>query len=150
MKAPSSSEEGVGGGGPTRDVMLKRAAAMRVNLPEPERRMWMELRDSRFMGLKFRRQYVIGNRIVDFFCPAKGLVIEIDGETHDLDVDARRDAKLVWMTGFHVVRFTNLDVMQNLDGVLLSLKMALDQLPDRWPNRREHHPPTPSSKEEGE
>nr|WP_254912975.1 endonuclease domain-containing protein [Novosphingobium sp. B 225] len=130
--------------------MLKRAAAMRRNLPEPERRLWMELRDSRFMGLKFRRQYVIGNRIVDFFCPARGLAIEIDGDTHDPERDARRDLALLRLSGFRVVRFSNHDVMSNLDGVLLSLKMALEQQPERWPNRRAHHPPTPSSEEEGE
>jgi very-short-patch-repair endonuclease len=101
-KAPSSSEEGVGGGGPTREILLRRAAEMRKNPTEPEKRLWMVLRGSRLAGYKFRRQAVIGWRIVDFFCPEKGLVIEIDGGTHDRDVDLRRDFELERNTGFVV------------------------------------------------
>jgi very-short-patch-repair endonuclease len=148
-KAPSSLEEGVGGGGPTRDVLLKRAAEMRRNMPEPERRLWMALRDSRFFGHKFRRQAVFPGRIVDFFCPAKGLVIEIDGHTHDPVRDLRRDKRLATRTGFRVIRFTNEDVMRNMEGVLLALKLALETQPDRWLGRPVHHPPAPSSEEEG-
>ena len=149
-KAPSSLEEGVGGGGVTRQVLLARAAAMRKNLPEPERRLWMQLRDRRFCGFKFRRQTNLEHRIVDFFCPDKGLVIEIDGDTHDPVRDQVRDAGLSNSTGFRVVRFRNEDVMRNIDGVLLALKIVLDEQRDRWPGRRLHHPPTPSSKDEGE
>ena len=150
MIAPSSSEEGVGGGGPTRKLLLERAAGMRRNLPEPERRMWMQLRDSRFGGNKFRRQAVIGYRIVDFFCPSKGLIVEIDGDTHDAEQDQSRDRLLQRQTGFRVIRFTNHEVMTNLDGVMLCLKMELERQPERWLNRHKHHPPTPSSEEEGE
>ena len=149
-KAPSSSEEGVGGGGPTRQQLLNRAAQMRRNLTEPERQLWMALRDSRFLGHKFRRQAVIGMRIVDFFCPAKGLVIEIDGDTHDPVRDAMRDRRMARDFGFAVVRFSNRDVTRNLDGVLAALEIALEHRSDRWLNRSEHHPPTPSSEEEGE
>src|SRR3546814_13375203 len=83
QRTPSSSEEGVGGGGrPSRHMMLRRAAALRQRLPEPERHLWMALRDRRFQGYKFRRKPVIGSRIVDFFCPSKGLIVEVDGGTH--------------------------------------------------------------------
>jgi len=123
---------------------------MRRNPTEPERRIWMELRNRRFLGFKFRRQVVMGLRIVDFFCPAKGLVIEIDGDTHEVERDLASDARLRCDLGFEVVRFTNPEVMQNLDGVLIALKIALERQPERWLKRREHHPPTPSSKEEGE
>jgi very-short-patch-repair endonuclease len=123
---------------------------MRSNPTEPERRLWMELRSKRLFGYKFCRQEVIGSRIVDFFCPAKGFAIEIDGHTHDLERDLRRDRHMLRDFGFRVVRFTNEDVMRNCDGVLTSLKMALDAQADRWPNRSEHHPPAPSSEEEWE
>ena len=149
-KAPSSLEEGVGGGGVTREVLLKRAAAMRRNPTEPERRLWMELRDSRFGGFKFRRQAIMNYRIVDFFCPAVGLVVELDGETHELERDQRRDKKLVEATEFAIVRFRNEDVMRNLNGVLLALQQALADRPGRWPEALGHHPPAPSSKEDGE
>jgi very-short-patch-repair endonuclease len=150
VKAPSSLEEGVGGGGVTRELLLKRAKEMRANPTEPERRMWMELRDSRFYGFKFRRQIILGWRIVDLFCPAKGLVVEIDGETHDRDRDLKLDQMLMQKTGYRILRFTNEDVMRNMDGVLIALKTALDKQSDRWSGRRAHHPPAPSSEEEGE
>jgi very-short-patch-repair endonuclease len=149
-KAPSSSEEGVGGGGVTRKVLLQRAREMRNNPTEPEKRLWSALRARQLFGYKICRQEVIGFRIVDFFCPAKGLAIEIDGDTHRLEIDLRRDRRMLREFGFRVVRFTNADVMRNCDGVLTALKIALDAQSNRWPNRREHHPPTPTSEEEGE
>ena len=136
LEAPSSSEEGVGGGGVTRKVLLKRAAEMRCNPTEPERRLWMALRNSRFFGYKFRRQTVIGFRIVDLFCPAKGLVIELDGDTHDAERDFHRDRRMLRDFGFRTQRFTNHELMTNPDGVLAVLKLALDAQPARWPNRR--------------
>ena len=149
IRAPSSLEEGVGGGGVTRDVMLRRASLMRRNPTEPERRMWMHLRDRRFDDFKFRRQVVMGTRIVDFFCPSKGLVVEIDGETHEPERDHRRDQLLAKSTGFEIVRFRNEDVMRNMDGVLVALQRALADRPGRWLQVSDHHPPAPSSEEEG-
>ena len=148
-KAPSSSEEGVGGGGVSPETLRRRAARMRRDQPEPERRLWKELRGSRLSGFKFRRQVVIGRRIVDFFCPAKGLVIEVDGDTHDPVTDADRDAAMLRDHGFATVRFTNHQVIRNLDGVLEKLKNVLDETADRWPSGPNHHPQTPSSEEEG-
>ncbi len=147
-KAPSSSEEGVGGG-VSREVMLSRAARLRRDPTEPEIRLWRALRGKQCKGYKFRRQTVIGTRIVDFFCPGKGLVVELDGNTHDPGIDRRRDAMLAEGYGYQTVRFTNEDVMRNLDGVIVELLGILEQLPDRWSGRPRHHPPTPSSEEEG-
>jgi len=149
-EAPSSSEEGVGGDGVTRTVLLQRAREMRNNPTEPERRLWSALRSKQLFGHKFCRQEVIDFRIVDFFCPVKGLAVELDGETHAREIDLARDARMYRQFGFRVVRFTNEEVMRNLDGVLAALEIALDAQPDRWPGRRLHHPPTPSSEEEGE
>jgi len=129
--APSSSEEG-GGGGAFRPLMLARAARMRREPTEPERRLWMALRDSRLSGYKFRRQAVIGSRIADFFCPAKGLIVELDGETHDRGRDLRRDAIMERATGYATVRFTNRDIIENLEGVLVSLLASLGARQDRW------------------
>lgn len=141
-KAPSSSEEGVGGGGPTREVLLSRAAEMRRNPTEAERRLWMALRNSQLSGEKFRRQAIIGNRIVDFFCPAKGLIVEIDGETHDPEQDRLRDARMLERHGFRTLRFTNLQVLTEQDGVLASIDMALASTPERW-NRADPTTPQP-------
>jgi len=129
---PSSSEEGVGGGGVLSHTLHQRARAMRNNPTEPEKRLWMALRGSRFAGFKFRRQDVIGQRIVDFFCPARGLVIEVDGDTHDSEADAARDQRMLRQFGFETVRFTNADVLGNLGGCLERLKIVLDDRPERW------------------
>ena len=151
---PSSSEEGVGGGDVTAETLKARARSMRNNPTEPEKRLWMALRNSRLSGFKFRRQDVIGHRIVDFFCPARGVIVEVDGHTHDAEVDALRDARVLRDFGFATVRFTNEDVMRNLDGCLMHLQEVLLASPERWAGRVErvsrHHPPTPSSQEEGE
>lgn len=152
-KAPSSLEEGVGGGAVTPETLKARSRAMRNDPTEPEKRLWMALRSSRFEGFKFRRQDVIGNRIVDFFCPARGLVIEVDGHTHDAEIDAARDARMMRDFGFVTVRFTNDDVMRNLEGCLMRLQEELEATPERWPGRLRpappHHPPAPSSEKEG-
>jgi very-short-patch-repair endonuclease len=127
---------------------------MRNNPTEPERRLWQALRSSQFGTFKFRRQDVIGWRIVDFFCPARGLVIEVDGDTHDAAADASRDARMLREFAYVTVRFTNEDVMRNLDGCLTRLQEVLERTPERWTGRVQrdsrHHPPAPSSEEEGE
>jgi very-short-patch-repair endonuclease len=122
---------------------------MRNNPTEPEKRLWMALRDSRLARYKFRRQDVIGKRIVDFFCPQKGLVVEIDGMTHDRETDLRADVGLERDTGFLVVRFANDDVMRNIEGVLTALSLALQNRADRWPNRRGTTPHPPPLKRRG-
>ncbi|MEA3038762.1 MAG: hypothetical protein QOE79_1275 [Sphingomonadales bacterium] len=104
---------------------------MRRELTGPERRLWHELRAKRFEGAKFRRQVVIDHYIVDFACrmPRK-LVVEVDGDTHagTGSYDARRTAQLE-MRGYQVMRFTNHEIMSNLDGVLTTIAAVLDALP---------------------
>ncbi|KPF90934.1 hypothetical protein IP81_11880 [Novosphingobium sp. AAP83] len=116
---------------------------MRREPTEPERRLWMVLRDSRLGGHKFRRQATIEGRIADCFCPAKGLIVEIDGETHDREQDEINDHQLARRTGFHTVRFTNHDVMTNLEGVQVALSLALEAQADRWAGSRRGTTPQP-------
>lgn len=129
-----------------RTALLTRAAHMRREPTEPERRLWQRLRASQLGGHKFRRQATIEGRIVDFFCPRKGLVVEIDGDTHWPELDAIRDRELIAVQGFSTLRFSNKDVMRNIDGVLEELLIELDALPDRWGSTTT---PDPSSKEQG-
>ncbi|MCW2411434.1 MULTISPECIES: endonuclease domain-containing protein [unclassified Sphingobium] len=116
---------------PDRPTMLARASRMRREPTEPERRLWQHLRASQ-LGHKFRRQATIDGRIVDFFCPQKGLVVEVDGQTHLPELDAVRDRQLRVNQGFSTLRFSNSDVMTNMEGVLTHLRAKLDMLPDRW------------------
>jgi very-short-patch-repair endonuclease len=108
-------------------VLLERAKAMRREATEPERRLWNALRAQRISGAGFRRQVVIGNAIADFACrQPRMLVVEVDGETHAQQraYDGRRTIELE-ARGYRVMRFTNEDVMKNLDGVLMAVEQAL-------------------------
>lgn len=129
-----------------RQTMLARAARMRREPTEAERLLWRQLRASQLGNHKFRRQATIEHRIVDYFCPAKGLIVELDGDTHDAEQDATRDADLRNRYGFVTLRFANGDVMRNMDGVLARLLTTLNELPDRWVASTT---PDPSSEEEG-
>jgi very-short-patch-repair endonuclease len=101
----------------------------RKSMTEPETRMWLQLRAERFEGVKFRRQKVIGTYIVDFAANAPKLVIEIDGHTHDID-DARDAARTRFLVseGYRVVRYSNSDVMKNLEGVLMHLAAVIAEM----------------------
>ncbi len=120
------------------------AREMRCNPTEPEIRVWHHLSRSQLGGFKFRRQAEIGPFIADFLCPQKALIVEVDGETHDVDRDRGRDAALGRL-GFMVLHVTNPDVMRNIDGVLTAILGALEATPDRW--ERPH--PNPSPEGEG-
>ena len=96
---------------------------------EAEQRLWRLLRSRRFLGFKFRRQHPIGGYVVDFFCADRGLVVELDGGQHFLDSgrqhDEQRDRYLD-LLGLRTVRFTNLEVFENLAGVLERIRMVLE------------------------
>ncbi len=126
-----------------RHVMLSRAAKMRREPTEAEKRLWRHLSGTRMSGLKFRRQATIGNRIVDFFCPAKGLIVEVDGMTHDRESDAAMDGRMMTQYGYATIRVTNDDVFENMGGVLRHIEIVALGLPDRWPH------PNPSPEGEG-
>jgi very-short-patch-repair endonuclease len=104
---------------------------LRSQMTPAEVRLWSALRLRQFHRLKFRRQHGIGPYIVDFYCPARSLVIEVDGDTHaeaaQIAADRERDTYLQSL-GVRVVRYTNDDVLHNLDGVIEDLrrKTAVD------------------------
>ena len=120
------------------------ATDMRNAPTPPEAVLWSRLRASQ-LGFKFRRQTVIGTYIADFFCPAVGLIVELDGRTHDGDDDRRRDMVLAGK-GFRVLRFTNAEVSADIDRVLNAIYVTARDLPPRFGP----HPPAPSPEGEGE
>ena len=103
-----------------------RRVELRRNPTEPEKRFWQAVRGKQ-LGAKFRRQHGIGHYIVDFYCPEWALVVELDGDSHfnanAQASDAKRDAFLRGL-GLRILRFTNLEIMQNLDGVLLRVMQS--------------------------
>ena len=84
---------------------------------------WLQVHRKMFHGLDFDRQKVIGNYIVDFYVKSLGLVVEIDGGSHNekLDYDAQRDEYLEGL-GLNVFRTTDYDVLQHVDLVLGDLE----------------------------
>lgn len=107
-----------------RDARLTERAKAARKAPTPaEQKLWFALRAERFAGVKFRRQKVIGPYIADFASNAPKLMVELDGHLHGdtAAYDAERTAYLTH-AGYRVVRFTNADVMHNLDGVLRILE----------------------------
>jgi very-short-patch-repair endonuclease len=115
---------------------------------EPEKRLWRHLANSQLGGFKFRRRAAIEPFIADFFCPARALIVEVDGETHAREEDAERD-RLLLERGFTTIRFTNAAVMSNMDGVLTEILRMLELLPDRWRGSSACPTPTPALKERG-
>lgn len=93
-----------------------------------ETKLWYHLRGNCLGGFHFRRQQIIDGYIVDFYCHAVGLVVEVDGSGH-LDQEAydrTRDAHLANM-GLKVLRFFNSDVDQDLDSVLEVILQACQE-----------------------
>ncbi|MGH7230517.1 MAG: endonuclease domain-containing protein [Nitrospiraceae bacterium] len=101
---------------------------LRLEMTSAETRLWSKIRGKQFQTLKFRRQHGIGPYIVDFYCPANSIVIEIDGDTHanqdQITKDKQRD-KYLQSLGLQVIRYTNDDIIMNLDGVLQDLTQRL-------------------------
>ncbi len=97
---------------------------LRQNQTETEKIMWEKLRDRRFLNLKFRRQYGIGNYIADFYCSSLKLVIELDGGQHfteeGLEYDKVRE-EFMKSLGIKTLRFSNNEIHNNIDGVLLRI-----------------------------
>jgi very-short-patch-repair endonuclease len=98
---------------------------LRNESTEPERRLWSKLRNKQIEGCKFRRQFGIGIFIVDFYCPDLKLAIEIDGDSHAGEkageYDKYREKSLAEF-GIRCLRFTNYEVMRNLDGVVVTIR----------------------------
>jgi very-short-patch-repair endonuclease len=103
------------------------ARELRKNLTKAERVLWRVLRNKQ-LKVRFLRQHPVGPYIVDFYTYEKKLVIEVDGDTHaqpeQVARDRERDAYFESL-GFRVKRYTNNDILLNLDGVLQDIMKVL-------------------------
>jgi very-short-patch-repair endonuclease len=102
-----------------------RARQLRKEMTFPERLLWERLRANRLGGLHFRRQQVIAGLIVDFYCHAARLVVEVDGPVHDYQQqeDMERE-RILHELGYQIVRFSNAEVESNLTEVLAKITHA--------------------------
>ena len=94
------------------------AREQRKEMSPVERVLWRHLRAHQSGGFHFRRQQIIAGYIVDFYCHAAGLAVEVDGDSHtDPAYEETRDVAIA-RHGVRVIRFTNQEVVHNTDGVL--------------------------------
>jgi very-short-patch-repair endonuclease len=109
------------------------AKKMRLNMTEPERRLWKALRwRLPVEGSHFRRQVSLGPYIVDFCVHGVKLIIEVDGEQHGADKARARDVtrtEFLLSMGYRVLRFSNHDVMTAIDVVLDTIAAAIELNP---------------------
>ena len=94
---------------------------LRVNMTDVEQLLWSKVRRKQLQGYQFYRQRIIGEYIVDFYCPKANLIIELDGGQHYTNnaqaYDAKRD-HYFGEQGYHVLRVSNKEILENLNGVL--------------------------------
>jgi very-short-patch-repair endonuclease len=111
------------------DIRAK-ARALRKNMTDAEQHLWQYLRRRQINGYKFRRQFPIGQYVVDFVCLERKLVIEIDGGQHleQQEYDAKR-ARFLESNGFRVVRFWNNELLTETEAVLGVIEAVLPGLP---------------------
>ena len=104
-----------------------RAKQLRQAMTRAETLLWRYLKPNRIDGLGFRRQVPFQHYIADFVCLSAKLIVELDGESHDFEerqkADQTRDAFFV-SEGFQVLRFTNEQVLSNLEGVVETIRQA--------------------------
>jgi very-short-patch-repair endonuclease len=103
------------------DKFKARARALRTSQTSAEARLWQALRNRRLARWKFRRQHPIDRYVVDFVSLDGKLIVEIDGVTHSTPAEIEHDrarSDVLESCGFLIVRVTNIDVYDNLEGVL--------------------------------
>ena len=97
-------------------VKVELAKEMRRQMTPAEKILWEHLRANRLHGLHFRRQQIIDGFIVDFYCHAASLVIEVDGKIHEqqIEYDLERD-KILSARGLRLLRFENEEITEKID-----------------------------------
>jgi cyclase len=123
-------------------LIFENAKKLRNTMTDSETFLWMHLRNG-INGLKFRRQHPIGLYIADFFCYKVKLIVEIDGSIHNkkeiqIQDKLKEDDLIKW--GYHIIRFTNKEVHQDVDKVLERIKdkiidITISHIQNVTPNR---------------
>jgi len=111
------------------NLIFENAKELRKNMTHAESILWGYLK-VKPNGFKFRRQHPLGIYIADFYCHKLKLVIELDGSVHDNEEVKKNDAlrqKLIEEDGLNVIRFTNKEVMNNIQNVLALLEQKYNE-----------------------
>ena len=112
------------------EFLKQNARSLRKKMTEAEVRLWQRIRKKQLKNLQFYRQKSLGKYIVDFYCPVKKLVVEIDGGQHYdfgelIEKDKERENYLKNILKLKVVRFTNVDIMKNIHSAIDELMKEL-------------------------
>ncbi|MFC1577267.1 endonuclease domain-containing protein [Candidatus Omnitrophota bacterium] len=116
---------------------IEKCKKLRKDQTDAERKLWSALRNRQLSGLKFRRQFPIGSYIVDFFSPEYKLGIEADGGQHYEDKGKRYDElriRVLTEYGVKIVRFSDLDILKNIEGVCERIQDAIENRKDNSPH----------------
>ena len=108
-----------------RPEQRRRARQLRHTMTRAETLLWRYIKANRIDGLSFRRQVPMRGYIADFVCHSACLIVELDGESHDFESRTRYDTKRdQWFVtqGYEVLRFTNEQVLTNLEGVVETIR----------------------------
>ena len=115
---------------------LDKRRELRNSAAEAEVRLWQRLKGSQVAGCKFRRQVGVGVYVLDFYCPARKLAIELDGGSHDGDEAQAYDAerqRYIETLNIRFLRFTNSDIYDNLEDVLIAIeRFMIDEESDTF------------------
>ncbi len=101
---------------------------LRKNMTQSEIALWSRLRRKQLKERQFYRQRIIGNYIVDFFCPSAKLIVQVDGDQHLTEQGLKEDAEqddYMKGVGLKVLRFSSAEVLSNTDGVVSEIYEAL-------------------------
>jgi len=101
--------------------LKKISRQLRSNMTDAEKLLWSRLRAKQLKGIQFYRQRIIGNYIIDFYCPKANLIVELDGGQHYTDEgkkkDKMRDDYMI-NQGYRILRFSDKEIFENLTGVI--------------------------------
>ena len=112
--------------------LKENAKALRCKSTFSEVLFWKQVRNKK-LGYDFHRQKPIDYYIVDFYCPKLKLIIEIDGDSHNFNLEYHRTReKKLKSLGLHIIRFNDRDVKQYLEGCIERLKMWIEEHKALW------------------
>jgi len=136
---------------PYNDNLKQLSRQLRNNMTDTERYLSKRIRMKLIKGCQFYRQKPIGDYIVDFFCPKARLAIEIDGSRHSsseaTEYDRIRDEYLMSLS-LRVLRFSNTEVMKNIEGVIERIMKLIPLSPPFTKGETRHNITSPFHKEE--
>ena len=106
-------------------ILIRYRKFLRNNSTSAEIRLWAFIKNKQLSGRKFRRQHSIDNFILDFYCPAERIAIELDGGYHNTQKQSAKDKKrdlILKSYGIKVLRFKNELIFRNCDEVLETIR----------------------------